>query len=121
MARLAFTVDCLLTVGYTEKQSMGGFFGTGVRWTEVDPLRPTTVVVRFEMHGLLANPGRHSHTVPDASAPGVVNTAVPAAAAVPAAPTSPTNNPRTTTPLATTPRPANRRRGPHRGVTNPAS
>jgi hypothetical protein len=64
------------------------------------------------MQGLLANPGRHSHTVPEASAPGVdppvAVLAVVAAAAVPAAPTSPTNNPRATTPLTTTPRPANR-------------
>ena len=28
------------------------------------------MVVRFEMHGLLANPGRHNHTMPDGSAPG---------------------------------------------------
>jgi hypothetical protein len=28
------------------------------------------VVVRFEMHGLLANPGRHNQTMPDRSTPG---------------------------------------------------
>jgi hypothetical protein len=69
---------------------MGGFLAGLAVWTDRVPFERTTVVVSGAVHGLFANPGRHSHTVEvpeveDAATAGGVSQGPEKAHAAPAA------------------------------------